>query len=87
VPLGNFDALHDWGSREDPGYGLWMTVASWVTNELDARPWAAPSVQMFPAEGEPAEMRSVVIPGTSVTVIYEHHHESGRVDLLWVGRE
>lgn len=42
---------------------------------------------MLPAYGEPSEMRVVVIPGTEVTVIYENHHETGKVDLLWVGRD
>ena len=40
---------------------------------------------MLPLEGDPAEIRIVVIPGTTVTVVYEHDHGSERVDLLWVG--
>jgi hypothetical protein len=39
---------------------------------------------MLPGEGEPAEIRIVVIPNTNVTVVYKHVHETGHVDLLWV---
>jgi hypothetical protein len=40
---------------------------------------------MLPHEGEPTEVRIVVIPGTTVTFVDEHDHESERVDLHWVG--
>jgi hypothetical protein len=41
---------------------------------------------MLPPQGEPTEVRSVVVPETGITVIYEHHHETGVIDLLYVGR-
>ncbi|HMK62030.1 MAG TPA: hypothetical protein VK386_00305, partial [Acidimicrobiales bacterium] len=25
------------------------------------------------------------VPDTGITVVYQHHHESGRIDLLYVG--
>ena len=40
---------------------------------------------VLPTEGQPTEIRMVTVPETSVIVIYEHHHETGRVDLLYVG--
>jgi len=54
---------------------------------LADRPWAAPSTPMLPAEGQPTEIRSVKVPDTGITVVYQHDHDSGRVDLLYVGRE
>ena len=38
-----------------------------------------------PAEGQPREIRSLKVPDTGITVVYQHHHESGRIDLLYVG--
>ena len=89
MPLGNIDALYEWAERDDPGYRLVIFVTSWIATELGARAWAAPSVPMIPREGEPSETRIVAIPTTSIAAIYEHEHEheTGRVDLLWVGDE
>ena len=44
-----------------------------------------PSTPMLPAEGQPTEVRSVKVPDTGITVVYQHDHDSGRVDLLYVG--
>jgi hypothetical protein len=86
VPLGDVEALHAWGEREDPGYRLWKKVSDWITDELGSRPWAAPSAPALPMEGQPVEIRTAIVPGTTVTVIYEHRHETGQVDLLYVGQ-
>jgi hypothetical protein len=40
---------------------------------------------MLSAEGQPTEIRSVKVPDTGITVVYQHDHESGRIDLLYVG--
>jgi hypothetical protein len=40
---------------------------------------------MLSTQGEQTELRSVVVPETDITVIYEHDHETGTVDLLYVG--
>jgi hypothetical protein len=40
---------------------------------------------MVPMEGQPTEIRMVTVPETSVIVIYEHRHETGGDDLLYVG--
>lgn len=85
MPLGDVKALYDWGERDDPGFRLWKRVADWIWTELSVRPWAAPSFPFLPADGEPTETRTVVIPGTEITVVYEHHHETGQVDLPFVG--
>lgn len=85
MPLGNIDALYEWAVRDYPEGSLCVTVTFWIATELNTRGWAAPSVPMLPHEGEPTEIRIVVIPGTTVTVVYVHDHESERVDLLWVG--
>jgi hypothetical protein len=85
LSLGNVDALYEWAERENPGYRPCIFVTSWIATELGSRGWAAPSVPMLPREREPTEIRVVEIPTTTVTVVYEHEHESGRVDLLWVG--
>lgn len=87
MPIGNLEALYEWAERDDPGYRLVIFVTSWLASELGGRGWAAPSVPMLPREGEPHETRIVVIPNTEVSVIYDHEHEhdSGRVELLWVG--
>jgi hypothetical protein len=87
LPVGNIDALYEWAEREHPENRLCITVTFWIATELGVRGWAAPSVPMLPHEGEATEIRILVIPGTPVTVVYEHEHESGRVDLLWVGAE
>ena len=86
MPLGDAEALSAWGEREDPGYRLWKKVSDWITTELATRPWAAPSTPTLPMEGQSVEIRTVIVPGTTVTVIYEHHHETGQVDLLYVGQ-
>jgi hypothetical protein len=85
VPLGDVSALYDWGERDDPGYRLWKRVADWISGQLTVRPWAAPSLPMLPAEGQPTEIRIVVVPETTITVVYQHDHETGRIDLLYVG--
>lgn len=85
MTLGNIDALHEWGERDDPGYRLWKFVSDWIATELGSRGWAAPSVPLLPSDGSPSEIRIVQIPGTLITVIYEHNHDSGQVDLLYVG--
>ncbi len=85
MALGDVEALLAWGEREDPRYRLWKTVSDWITTELAERPWAAPSAPLLPTEGQPTEVRMVTVPETSVIVIYEHRHETGRVDLLFVG--
>jgi len=85
VPLGDVSALDEWGQRDDPGFSLWKQVADWISTELADRPWAAPSVPMLPTEGQPTEIRSVKVPDTGITAVYQHHHESGRIDLLYVG--
>lgn len=85
MPLGDVQALYEWGERDDPGFRLWRRVADWISTELADRPWAAPSVPMFPAESQPSEIRSVGVPATGITVVYQHHHDSGRIDPLYVG--
>lgn len=85
MPLGDVRALYDWGERDDPGFRIWKQVADWISSELAGRPWTAPSVPMFPAEGQPTEIRSVEVPQTGITVVYQYHDESGRIDLLYVG--
>jgi hypothetical protein len=36
-------------------------------------------------QGEQTELRSVVVPETDITVMDEYDHETGTVDLLYVG--
>jgi hypothetical protein len=85
VALGDVGALYDRVERDDPGFRLWKQVADWISSELADRPWAAPSTPMLPAEGQPTGIRSVQVPDTGITVVYQHHHESGRIDLVHAG--
>jgi hypothetical protein len=39
---------------------------------------------MLPAEVNRG--RSVKVPDTGITVVYQHRHGSGRIDLLYVGQ-
>jgi hypothetical protein len=85
LPLGSIAALHEWAARDDPGYPLCIEVTIWIATELGSRGWAAPSVPLLPRDGETTDIRSVAIPSTEVTAVYEHDFETGRVDLFWVG--
>ncbi len=82
MPLNNIEALYEWAEQDEPGYRLAIFVTSWIATELGTRGWAAPSVPMLPREGDSSETRFVVIPTPSISVIYEHEHETGHVDLL-----
>jgi hypothetical protein len=85
VPLGDVGALYDWESVTIPDSACGNRLPTGSPPELADRPWAAPSTPMLSAEGQPTEIRSVKVPDTGITVVYQHDHDSGRVDLLYVG--
>ena len=87
MPLGDVGALYGWGERDDPGFRLWKQVADWISSELADRQWLLHPRRCSLSEGQPTEIRSVKVPDTGITVVYQHHHESGRIDCCTSGRD
>jgi hypothetical protein len=50
-------------------------------------PSREPSKPLSFPERKAGEIREVDVPGTNVTVRYEHHHETGLLTLLLVATE
>ena len=89
VPLGEIVALQTWAQRDDPSDLEGQAVRDFI-DSAGISPWLAPSVPL-PGLSRQAnqEFRSADVPGTDVTVLYQHTYQSdspvGTVDLLWVG--
>ena len=64
---------------------MWSAVRWWIA-DLALTPWQAPSVPFAELSNQPEyEVRSAVVPGTDIEVIYRHHYVTDLVDLIWVG--
>jgi hypothetical protein len=90
VPFGSVDAFRDWVGRDDPSYREARLVEAWIA-QLGDRPWAEPSEPAPEMSNQPEyEVRTAVLPGSGVEVIYRHTYNpgasAGTVDLIWVGR-
>ena len=83
VPLRDIDALHDWATRRDPPYSIWMIVSSWVAG-LDSTPWQAPSVPFEELSDRPRyEVRYAELPDTGGAVVFYRRYFDGEiVDLM-----
>ncbi len=86
MPLRDTSPLYEWAEVNDPHLNEYRIVQQFVAS-LGGRPWQYPSVPETEATGGASEIRSAVVPGTDVEVVWKHWHASGTVDLLHVGRK
>ena len=74
-----------WGNPLDPSTPPMVEGASSPICPIRKR--SPPNIHPdAPCRGSTTEIRSVKVPETGIAVVYQHHHESGRIDLLYVGR-
>jgi len=84
VPLGDIDPFWEWLEREDPRFNEVTLVRQWIERAGEA-PWLEPSVEIPELSDKPMhQVRQVVVPETTVEVIYRETYATGAVDLIAV---
>ncbi len=81
--LNDTAALDVWAEQTQPDDRTWRLVAEAVF-AIGREPWTWPSKPLSQPTGQPIVLRELVIEAASVTVFYEHTHDSLVVDLLLV---
>lgn len=86
MPLGDTSAFEEWVRKENPQYAVGRIVNWWIIQAGD-NPWLVPSEPWPEMCDIESQVRTAVVPGTSVEVIYRETYVSqgvGPVDLIVV---